>query len=133
MPTLHATVTAYKGILVLELLAKASIAGQVHSSLDNPDAFGQVIMNTAEHLGVSAEALALLEQIRPGHDSLGDIDWFASADGQDTFGWIGGPYALQNPAEAEASRQYRVGKHVVVPNTPAEGACQAIDNMLASR
>ncbi len=128
MTNLHATVTAYKGHLVLELLAKQSIPNEVATSLDNPGNIGQVIMNSAERLGVSAEARELLAQVKPGHDSIGDVDWFQSGS-LDVFGWIGGPYAIKKPSECEAARGFKLRASVDIPNEPAQGAKDAIDEM----
>lgn len=124
---MHAHITAYKGIIVCELLATASIKGEVTTSLDNSGVFGQVIHDTAKNLGVSAEALALLKSLPRGRDSLGDIDWFRTNDGRASFGWIGGPYAIKDPKQCEGSRQYEVLAHVVIPNDVPEGAKEAID------
>lgn len=129
-PLLHATVTAHRGFLVMELLAAKSIENQVATSLDNPSNIGQVIINTKEHLGVSAEALALLTTIKRGNDSLGDIDWFHSVHG-DCFSWLGGPAMFRDPSECEGSRSFTVSKNFVsIANEPAEGAKQAIDDFL---
>ena len=125
--TIHAKVMEYKGVLVCELVAEKSIEGEVHCSLDNPGVFGQIIMNTGRHLGVSKEAFAILQSLKPGQSSLGEIDWFTSAD-SDCFGWIGGPYALLDPKSIEPSRQYQVGAFVEIKNDVPEGAKDAIDN-----
>lgn len=125
---MHAHITAYKGKIVCELLATKSIDGEVTTSLDKPGNFGQIIHDTAKHLGVSAEALALLNTMRAGHDSLGDVDWFVTGDDKASFGWIGGPYNILDPKECEPSRDYKVLDHVVIPNDVPEGAKSAIDD-----
>lgn len=124
---LQAHITAYKGLLVCELLAEKSMDGIVTTSLDNPGCIGQVIHNTAENLGVSDEALALLKTIEPGNDDLGDIDWFATSDGKASFGWLGGPYAIKKPSNCEGSSSYEVLTCVSIPNDVPEGAKQFID------
>lgn len=126
---MHARITAYKGYLVCELLAEQSVDGEVTTSLDNPGCFGQVVHDTAQHLGVSQEALALLQQVQRGTDDLGDVDWFRTSDGKASFGWIGGPYALKKPEDCEGSSSYEVLEHVVVANEVPEGAMEAVDNM----
>jgi len=125
---MHAHITAYKGKIVCELLADKSIEGEVTTSLDRPGNFGQIIHDTAKHLGVSAEAMALLKTIRPGHDSLGDIDWFGTSDGAASFGWIGGPYNIVDPKKCDASRDYKILGYVEIPNDVPEGAKAAIDS-----
>jgi len=126
--TIHARITAYKDIIVCELVAEASIPNEVVTTIDTPGNIGQVIMNTKEHLGVSKEALELLKTVKKGHDSLGDVDWFSTMNGAaHAFGWIGGPYAIKDPKTCEASRQYVIGEFVEIPNDVPEGAKQAID------
>lgn len=126
--TVHANVTAYKGRLVMELLAKISIEGAVATSLDTPGNMGQVIMNTKEHLGVSKEALELLKTVKPGRDSMGDIDWFATSDGNHAFSWLGGPYNIAKPSDIEGSRSYVVPDHFVeIENNVPQGAQDYID------
>ena len=124
---MHAKITAYKGIIVCELIATASVDGQVTTSLDNPGCLGQVIHDTATNLGVSAEALELLRGLPRGHDDLGDIDWFRTNDGKASFGWLGGPYAIKDPKACETSSSYEVLAHVVIPNEVPQGAKDAID------
>ena len=125
---LQAHITAYKGLIVCELLAEKSIDGAVTTSLDNPGCIGQVIHNTAENLGVSEEALALLKAVKRGHDDLGDIDWFDTSDGKASFGWLGGPYAIKDPVRCEGSSSYKISNFVTIPNDVPEGAKNAIDN-----
>lgn len=124
---MHAHITAYKGKIVCQLLANASVAGEVTTSLDNPGVLGQMIHDTAKNLGVSAEALALLNGLPPGHDDLGDVDWFRTSDGKASFGWLGGPYSIKDPNSCETSSSYKVLEHVVIPNDVPEGAKEAID------
>ena len=123
---MHAKITAYKGMLVCELVADKSIDDEVVTTLDNPSTFGQVIMNTEKNLGVSKEALELMKTVKIGHDDLGDIDWFSSVKG-DTFGWIGGPYNIVNPANAETARGFKILAHILIENEVPEGAMKAID------
>ncbi len=124
---MHARVTAYKNLLVLELLATRSIDNEVATSLDRPGNIGQVIMNTEKNLGVSAEALALMKGLQRGRDDLGDIDWFASKGAGDCFGWIGGPYSIKDPSSVETSRSWKLGAHVVIDNDVPQGAREFID------
>lgn len=125
---MHAHVTAYKGLLVLELRVEKSIPDEVVTALDTPGNLGHLIMDSGKNLGVSQEALVLLKQVRKGSGSLGDIDWFRSGD-KAVFGWMGGPYRLAKPADVEASRQFGIFDYVSIPNDVPEGAREAIDNM----
>jgi hypothetical protein len=84
-------------------------------------------LNTKETLGVSEEALVLLKTIKRGRDSIGDVDWWAVDDGSSAFGWFGPMCRLIEPAEAETSRQFKIGEYVSIPNDVPEGARAAID------
>lgn len=127
--TIHANVTAYKGKLVIELLAQKSIANEVTTSLDTPGVFGQVIENTKEHLGVSKEAIELLKQVKKGYDSIGDVDWFKVDNGNYAFGWIGGPYAIVDPMKAEGSSTYIVpNDYIEIENNVPDGAKVYLDS-----
>jgi hypothetical protein len=123
---MHAHVTAYKGLLVLELRVEKSIENEVVSSLDKPGNLGQIIMDSAKNVGISEQALALLKTVRRGSDSLGDIDWFKSGD-KAVFGWLGGPYRIADPKVIEGSREYGIFDHVAIPNDVPAGAKEAID------
>jgi len=123
---MHATVTAHKGILVLELLVSASILGEVTTSMDNPTCIGQVIHDTANNLGVSKEALKLLKTVKTSNDDLGDVDWFATSDGKASFGWLGGPRALIDAASAEGSSSYGIFGCKIIPKDVPEAVVQLL-------
>ena len=127
--TIHANVTAYKGKLVIELLATKSIPNEVTTSLDTLGVFGQVIENTKEHLGVSKEAMELLKKVKKGHDDLGDVDWFKANNDHYVFGWIGGPYAIVDPMKAEGSSTYVVpNDYIEIENNVPDGAKAYLDS-----
>lgn len=121
---MKATVTAYKGKLVFNLLAETSDAA--------PGSFGQVIIDTANHLGISKEAYDLLGTIKPGYDAIGSVDWFESSKGA-AFAWIGGPNAIVDPADPDntSARGYKTypGKFIDIPNDCPQGAKDYIDTM----
>lgn len=123
---MYATVTEYKGKIVLQLLATASNE-DVTTTLDNAGVFGQVICNSEKNVGISEEAIKLLETIKPGRDAIGDVDWFKSNERGDVFAWIGGPYAIVDPTTAEGARGYAVRTYTKVPNDVPEEAKAAID------
>jgi hypothetical protein len=126
---MHARVTAYRGHLVIELLAECSIPNEVVTLLDTPGNLGTVICDTARNLGISAEALSLLRTLRPGSDGLGEIDWFASGDTH-TFGWMGSVKSIMDPAKVAPSRDWKIGPHLVVMNDVPQGAKDHIDKTL---
>ena len=128
--SLNARITAYLGVLVCETLATASNK-DCALSIDNPGRIGQVFMNTKETLGVSEEAIELLKKIKIGRDSIGDVDWFESVQG-DVFGWLGGPKTIKDTAdELETARGFRIRSYVSVPNDVPADAKAAIDSMKA--
>lgn len=127
---MHAHITAYKGLLVLELRVDKSIPNEVKVVMnqDKPGNLGQVIMDTTRNLGVSADALELLKKVRRGHYDIGDIDWFRAGDSA-AFGWLGSPYRIVDPDAVEGSRTYGIFGHVTIPNDVPEGARQFIDSV----
>lgn len=124
---MHARITAYKGHLVVELLARASIKDEVTTSLDRPGSFGQVVHDTARNLGVSADALALLKTLQPSGDAVSDVTWFRTDDGKASFGWLGGVNRLMDPQETESARGFALLEHVVIANDVPEGAKDYLD------
>jgi hypothetical protein len=128
--TIHATITAYKGSLIIDLIATKSIENEVATSLDGPTRIGQVIMNTGKHLGVSKEAYQILKTIKRGRDDLGDINWFVTTNNNmnaHAFSWLGGPKQIVNPEWAEGGRAYVLGAYVEIPNDVPQAAAEAID------
>lgn len=97
---------------------------------NGPGKIGCVLLDTAHHLGVSAEALAWLRKVPRSHDDLGDIDWWACDDGTKAFSWLGGPCAFRT--RSEGSRHYGVFERdcVLVPNDVPEEARAMIDRRL---
>lgn len=133
---MYGKITAYKGHIVCELLVDKSIEGEVATSLDNKDRFGQVVLNSAKNLGVSPEALILLSKVKRGRDSIGDLDWFVTnVPGQEpghAFAWMGGVKSIKFPADCETSRQFVLGGYVPIENESAQGAMEAIDKMIVA-
>jgi hypothetical protein len=92
---------------------------------------GCVAIDTKNMLGVSEEALKLMDTIRRGHDSLGDIDWFPwdneSGKGH-AFAWIGALYRLVHIptcVSAQGFRNYR-DACTIIPNEVPDDAMKAI-------
>lgn len=93
---------------------------------------GCVIGNTKEQLGVSKEALSLMERIENNHDAVGDIDWWKVDDGTYAFSWWGPIHRIINPDTAEAARGFRLNPSVVaactiIPNDVPEEAKKVLD------
>lgn len=123
--TIQANITAYKGKLVCELLAKKSIDNVVTTSFDT-SSFGQIVHDTANHLGVSKEAFDLLKTVNSCY-GLGDIDWFSTRDGKFSFGWMGSPCRIVHIDRCEASHNFCLGAFIEIENNVPEGAKRAID------
>lgn len=121
---MKAKITEYKGKLVCDLLVEKSDAV--------PGSFGQIIFDTTNNLGISKEAIKVLEGIKPGRDAIGAVDWFESHQGL-VFSWFGGPKAVINPADpdCQGARGFRVypGKYLDIPNDSDQGAKDYIDTM----
>ena len=126
---MHAEITAYKGRIVIELKVKKSIPGEVLTSQDTPRVAGQVVTDTARHLGVSAEALSLLKEVRRSSEDAGELDWSRTAEGKAAFGWKGDRCAIFNPQACAGSRKFKVGGYVTIPNNVPEGARKQLDKM----
>lgn len=122
---MHAEITAYRGRLIITLLADRSIPGEVITSQDNPRFPGQVIYDTGRNLGVSKEALRLLRELPPGSEEVGDLNWFHIEKDKPMFFWRGGRYAIFSPDYIHAARDFNVREHVCIPNrVPADARAQ---------
>lgn len=127
--TLHAKITAHKGILAIELLTTKNIDGEV--SINTP---WQAIENTKQHLGVSNEALELLKTIEVGQSILGDICWSDAIHDQQDFVWHGSHFTtLFDPKSAKAGRDHKVSdSYVLIDNDVPESARGIIEAILGS-
>lgn len=124
---MHARVSAYRNRLVVELLITQSIIGEAKTSLDHPGAEGQTILNSKLHLGVSSEALAMLQKVVPGTEPVGDVFWKQSANGNSIFAWRGGPIAAFHPRLAKGASTFGVGDFFLVPNDPSDKARAVVE------
>ena len=80
---------------------------------------GCVVLDTAKHLRVSVEAMALMKKIPRGQDSMGDISWWAVSDGTHAFSWIGAIFRVIDPESSESDRDFFPHEglpHTVIPN-----------------
>lgn len=111
-------VTAHQHFLCIEALEpEVPLEGWVPIG---PGKIGCVIIDTKLHLGISMEAFQLIKKMKPGHDDLGDIDWFACADGKKAFGWIGGFKRIVNAETSDLGHNSSV--------FPTD--CQTIKNLV---
>lgn len=124
---MHAEITAYRGRLIITLLANRSIPGAVITSQDNPRFPGQLICDTARHLGISKEALRLLRTLPVGSDEAGDLNWFRTDKGKPMFFWRGGRYAVFSPEYCCTAKDFNIREHVCIPNRVPAGAREQLD------
>ncbi len=125
---MHATVKEYRGILIVELLVKGSIAGEVLTSLDQKNFRGHIVMDTENNLGASLESLTLLDRLLRTPDGR-SVDWRTS-NGASTFCWAGPPKRVFDPSTTETNDQFEIGKHISIPNKVSKEIKGAIDRML---
>ena len=129
-------VVAYKGRIVLVPNEPEKVisdkdplwwpTGESRSTL------GCVVGPTETELGVSQEALDLMEDIQRNHDAVGDISWWETSDGNHAFAWWGAIYRIINPDTAEADRDFHLKPSVVrsctiIPNDVPDEAKKVLD------
>lgn len=124
---MYAEITAYRGRLIITLLAKRSIPGEVITSHDNPRFPGQLIFDTARNLGISKEALRLLRTLPTSHEDVGDLNWFYSEDDKPVFFWRGERNAIFSPDYCYAAKNFNIRDHVCIPNRVPAGARAQLD------
>lgn len=125
--------TVYQDTLVIETVSPGETNYPGWTPI-GPGKIGCVIANTKVSLGASEEALAWLRGVKKSRDDIGDVDWFACADGNKAFGWLGGVYSIKG-RDAVGSRSYDVFPDdcVRIANvTPAE-ARAAVDEGLDAK
>jgi len=124
---MHAEITAYRGRLIITLLAAHSIPGEVICSKDNPRIPSQVIYDTARHLGVSKEALRLLDTLPTCKEEACDLNWFRTDGGKTMFFWRGDRYAIFSPDYCCVANDFKIMEHILIPNRVPAGARAQLD------
>lgn len=129
---IHAKIVAHKGFLVLELVSDRSIANQVVTSKDIEKASGQIVLDSAKHLGISSEASGLLMQVRPNGDKHhDDMHSFVNEEtGLHVFGWPGTPNMIIRPGDIMGHKLFISSPpHQEIENIVPEGAKNFIDSL----
>ncbi len=72
----------------------------------NGNHLGCVLGDSKARLGVSREALEIMQSIKCGRDAVGDIDWWACDDGTYAFSWWGPIHRIIDPSNAIAARGF---------------------------
>lgn len=131
---MHARITAYRGHLILHLVALASIPGEVQSVVDTPDATRNVVYNSSRSLGASAEAIELITSAR--RDKFGPlyspVKWAKDTDGRPQFSWAGGPDSIVSAQELAFDERFEVLAYLPIPNEVDKELRDVIDRNLAS-
>jgi hypothetical protein len=89
--------------------------------LNDPSQPGQLgFVVNADFVDIQPEALALLKNVKPSHDDIGDVDVFQANDGVVVFSWLGGNLRAMNPEVAQGSNSYhpellKTSDNVVTP------------------
>jgi len=101
------TIKSHDGFLIIETENPELVHEAWHQT-----ALGCVVCNTETNLGISKEALLILQKVKSGSDDLGDIDWFQSDNEGPVFGWLGTPKTIFHPSEIEGSQDYNPSKFI---------------------
>ena len=87
---------------------------------------GTTIINTAEFLGMSEEAVANLKRIKKSGDDIGDISTWKSGE-KGCFAWIGGLYGLFDVTKVSGDNEGIIDiDHVTIPNDVPEEALKIV-------
>lgn len=124
---MHAEITAYLGRIIVELKSVKPIPGEVILARGDAVSGIHIIRDTARHLGVSKEALALLKKVRRSQDTAGDLDWSRDNEGKLCFGWCGGNCLILSPENCRGSSKFGVRSCVDIANKVPEGARRQLD------
>lgn len=94
---------------------------------------GCVLGDSKTQLGVSEEAIKLMEKVRRNHDAVGDLGWWKCHDGTFAFSWWGPIYRIVDPGRAEGDRDFRVheGQYIRIVNQVPMAAKKVIDGFKA--
>lgn len=121
-------VTVYKNVLVIDAVKPKHDKNFVPAGGSR---IGCVLMDTAKHLGISAEAKEWISKnVKNCHDDIGDIDSWQLADANKgyCFSWLGGIKSIKSVG-IEGSRTFNIHAlpHKTIPNVSAAEAMAAID------
>lgn len=125
----YANVTFYKNYLIVDYNTTES-DDNISTPFDT-ESFGYVVSDVG-YISISKEAHWMLTKLKRGSDSIGEIDIFATSDGNYAFATIGQDKVLLDLDNSETSRQFvipPIGKFQIIENEPPEGAMEAIDRM----
>ena len=92
---------------------------------------GFVIDTSPEIFKISQEAYDALLTMPKNGGSFAELNTFKADDGKIIFGWMGGPYAMFDPAQMEASRDtdYTLLKEYITEVEIPQDFKDAVDTM----
>lgn len=123
--------TVYKNNLVIETLRPEE--GETEDFFPaGGGRFGCTLKNSGKNLGLSEEAKRWLKDVKPGTDSIGDLDAFWGPVGPEgnemIFGWFGSVFTIKDrDAIGARNHKLRIIPHVTIPNDTNPEAVEAID------
>lgn len=128
-------VTEHDGFLVMDTLVEHSTPELVVPGEDNTS-MGVVALNL-KLVGVSKEAYAAMQDLKPGRDGIGAIDCFKTTGNPDqpyAFGFIGFKSLIDTRSadDETTSRQWDLAPYEMfteIDNDTPEGALEAINEM----
>lgn len=90
--------------------------------VDDKGIIGSSIIDSEKNVGISKEALEIMETIKSGGDAIGDIDWYKANDGTYIFSWLCALYRIIDPKNSVSARGFRVYKDecVIIDNDITE-------------
>ena len=118
-----ARITAYQDRLIFESVSKSIVN---EKALISSKHASQAILNTGQHLGISPEALRLLQTTPIGHVEAFDVSWELTNDGLGLFTWKGHPYNIKTFETCFRAPNFKILQHVTIDNNSPAAAIAAI-------
>lgn len=118
-------VTEYKGMLIIETLKPEKDKDFI--TIKESGRIGNVLVNTGKHLGISAEALVFMKNLKISGDDIGEVDAWKTKNGKSCFGWLGPISRVIGPAAELSNTGFQDIDFVEIPNETIEAARKAID------
>lgn len=114
--SLYAVVVACNGWLICRSLREEDQNPQVNPETGETESTGYTFRDTANTLGVSPEALEIMQGFDRNNEDVGDLNWSVDANGEQVFSWIGTPISAFDPASFVAPRTFEILDYVNVVN-----------------
>jgi hypothetical protein len=136
VPQIKVRVVAYKGRIVIVPKDPAKDITNKGPRMwwptggPNGNILGCVLGNSQTMLGLSKEAIELMERVRRNHDAVGDLGWWKCNDGTYAFSWWGSIHRIVNPDTSEGDRDFRIheGQYIKIVNQVPAAAKKVIDS-----